>query len=403
MRKRIAYLAFAAALAFCYSCSNDEIVAVNDTPQDNEISFRTLVDGATRSTAGPMVGGTNFAVGDVINVYADFYDASATSHSTYFQADFTKQSSGGFTSANKYYWPSFDTGDKMTFTAIYGGTQVVGTPGKVTAFTPAAAAASQMDLMVARKEVTAKESPVALNFRHALSQIVVQVKNSNANLDFDITGVRIGYVSTEGEFNYDYNYSTSAADIGGVTTTQEATGDATGGNLTDGVSLVKYTNWNQVAVSDANTNKYDQDEWSAQTLTSSQNATELTSFNSWLLIPQTRSKATAYSVATQGNASDNPTLNGSYIALKLAIYNYNGTRGNQLVTEQWCYWPCDFTWNPGYKYTYTVDLAGGGYQPINTTAASTVLKPVLGDDEIIFDPNCTIDYWVVGTGGDVTM
>lgn len=396
MKKNLFILA--AALAVCYSCSNDETVEVN---QGEAISFRSLVEGTTRSTAGPMAG-TTFVEGDKFSVYADFYDASASSHAKYFKADFTKQSTGGFTSANKYYWPAFDTGDKMTFTAIYGGNQVDGTPGKVEEFSPAAAAASQMDLMVARKELTAKETPVVLNFRHALSQIVVQVKNTNANLDFDITGVRIGYVNTTGDFNYDYNYSTKVADAGGVTTTQEATADASAGNLTTGVTLVKSTNWSLTDVTDANTNKYDQDSWSAQPITSTTNQTPLTSFISWLLLPQTQTAATAYAAATQGTASSNPTLAGSYIALKLAIYNYNGTaRSNQLVAEQWCYWPCAFTWNPGYVYTYTVDLAGGGYQPINTKSASTDLDPVLGD-AIVFSPDCTIDYWVV-SNSDVAM
>ena len=135
MKKNLLILAVAGlALA---SCSNDETVAVNQN-DSNEISFRTLVDGTTR-TAGPKAGGTNFVVGDVINVYADWYDASATSHSKYFQADFTKQSTGGFTSSNKYYWPTFDTGDKLTFTAIYGATQKADNPGIIDDYAPAAA------------------------------------------------------------------------------------------------------------------------------------------------------------------------------------------------------------------------------------------------------------------------
>jgi hypothetical protein len=395
MRKNL--LILAAVLAVSYSCSNDETVAVN---QSDAISFRSLVDGATRSTAGPMAG-TSFAVGDVINVYADWYDASATSHSKYFQADFTKQSTGGFTSSDKYYWPAFDTGDKMTFTAIYGGTQVDGTPGKVEAFSPEADAANQMDLMVARKELTAKESSVVLNFRHTLSQIVVQVKNTNANLDFDITGVRIGYLNTTGEFNYDYNYSTSSADVGGQTTPQEATVDASSGNVTAGAALVKSTNWSRTDVTDANTNKYDQT--LSKTLTGEQVATDLSSsgFAPWLLIPQTQTAFSAYAAATQGTASSTPTVNGAYIAMKMAIYNYNGSaRSNRLVAEQWCYWPITVSWSPGYKYTYIVDLAGGGYQPINTTSAATTLEPVLGD-VIVFSPDCTIDFWVTSATTDV--
>lgn len=375
MKKSLFILAAVGALFTLASCSNDETVAVN---QGEAISFRTLVDGTTRSTAGPLAGGTNFAEGDVINVYAGF-TPSGESEAKYFQADFTKQATGGFTSAASYYWPAFTSGDKMTFTAIYGATQSTTTPGSIEGYSPATAAASQMDVMVAKKEVTAKETPVVLNFRHALSQIVVNVKNTNAALDFDITGVRVGYVSTTGDFTYS----------GGVTTTPEETGHTAAAN-----TLVAAGNWTPAAVSDANTNKYEQAWTDAIRIEGAQDATALTSFASWLLIPQTRTAATAYAAATQGTTASNPTLDGSYIALELAIYNYNGSaRSNQLVAKQWCYWPCAFTWNPGYKYTYTVDLAGGGYQPANCSAASTALDPVLGD-VIVFSPDCTVDYWV---------
>ena len=380
MKKNLFILA-AAALALA-SCSSDETVESAALSKSNEINFRTLVSGATRSTAGPFAGGTTFNTNDAINVYAAFYDASATTNRKYFQADFTKQLSGGFTSSAKYYWPAFDTDDKMTFTAIYGATQSTNTVGMVDDYTPAAAAASQMDVMVAKKEVGAKEDPVVLNFRHALSQIVVQVKNTNAALDFDITGVRVGYVSTTGDFTYS----------GGVTTSQEGSGHTTPTNI-----LVDANDWTPAAMTGdtkANSYKYDQT-WAAQTFTSTQSATALTSFNPWLLIPQTQTAATAYIAATQGVATANTTLNGSYIALELEIYNYNGSaRSNKLVTKQWCYWPCAFTWNPGYKYTYTVDLAGGGYQPINTESASTTLDPVFFF-VFVFSPDCTVDYWVV--------
>lgn len=389
MKKNNLLILAVAALGFA-ACANDETTAVNEKlAESNEISFRTLVGGQMRSTAGPMAGGTNFQTGDKINVYAGF-TPSGGSEAKYFQDRFTKQDGdAGFTSVAKHYWPAFASGDKMTFVAIYSdddlGSKIsTSTVGMIDDYSPATAAASQIDVMVAKKEVIAKETKVLLNFRHALSQIVVNVKNTNAALDFDITGVRIGYVSTTGDFTYS----------GGVTNTQEESG-----HISAAQTLVAANNWTPAAVADANTNKYDQA--STGTITSIQSATALTSFNSWLLIPQTQTAANAYAAATKGTAASNPTLNGSYIALKLAIYNYNGSaRSSQLVSEQWCYWPCNFTWNPGYKYTYTVDLAGGGYQPINTESASTDLDPVLGD-VIVFSPECTVDYWVTPADIDV--
>lgn len=386
--KKYFFFAAIAVLALA-SCSSDETIASQATSESNVIGFRTLVDGTTRSTAGPMYG-TSWATGDVINVYADFFDKSADNgnglHGKYFQANFTKQEGGNFTSEKPYYWPAFDTEDVMTFTAIYGATQSAA--GSIASYSPAAAAASQMDVMVAQKAVTAKVSPVVLNFRHALSQIVVNVKNTNANLDFDITGVRVGYVSTSGRFVFS-----------GVTEPQEADGHTAAEE-----TLVDANNWDELSTASATTN-YDQA--STKTITSTQSATALNSFNPWLLIPQEQTAFTAYTSGTQVNpASADPVVNGSYIALKLTIYNYNGTaRSNKLVAEQWCYWPCAFDWDPGYKYTYTVDLAGGGYQPGNVDAAeATTLDKVLSDaDVIVISPSCTIDYWVTPAVNNVTM
>ena len=392
-KKNLLFLAAGGALFALTSCSSDDAIATNQSVEEaNAISFRTLVDGTTRSTKGPLNGGANFAEGDVINVYAGF-TPSGESEAKYFKDNFTKQAGvTGFTSTAKYYWPTFNSGDKMTFTAIYPGDDlssiITATAGNIDNYSPNGTAANQIDVLVAKKEVTDKEIPVILNFRHALSQIVVNVKNTNAALDFDITGVRIGYVSTTGDFTY----------TGGVTTNQQPTGQTTAS-----YTLVSASDWNDLSTPSPST-KYDQS-WSVQAVTAEQTtAVPLSpSFKSWLLIPQTRTKATAYVAATQGTSASDPTLNGSYIALELEIYNYNGTvRSNKLVSKQWCYWPCDFTWVPGFKYTYTVDLAGGGYQPINTKADDTALDPVLGD-VIVFSPACTVDYWVTPADYNVTM
>lgn len=396
MKKNNLLILAVAALGFA-ACANDETTAVNEKlAESNAISFRTLVGGQMRSSEGPMAGGTNFQPGDKINVYAGF-TPSGGSEAKYFQDTFTKQAGdAGFTSVAKHYWPTFASGDKMTFVAIYSADDLesqisTSTVGMIDDYSPATDAADQIDVMVAKKEVTAKEDKVLLNFRHALSQIVVNVKNTNAALDFDITGVRIGFVSTMGDFTYS----------GGVTTDQQPT-DQTIPSYT----LVNANNWTPATMSGdtkANSYKYEQTWSSSQPLTSTQDATALTAFNSWLLIPQTQTAANAYAAATQGTAASNPTLNGSYIALKLAIYNYNGSaRSSQLVAEQWCYWPCAFDWDPGYKYTYTVDLAGGGYQPINTESASNILDPVLGD-VIVFSPSCTVDFWVTPADIDVPV
>lgn len=36
-----------------------------------------------------------------------------------------------------------------------------------------------------------------MNFRHALSQVVVKAKNSNANMKVEVIGVKVGYVNSK--------------------------------------------------------------------------------------------------------------------------------------------------------------------------------------------------------------
>lgn len=369
MKKNYFFLA-AAALAFA-SCSVDETLEVN---QGEAIGFRTNLNGITRAySAGPI---TAFAEGDKFNVYADFGSAK------YFQDDFTlgTDPNSGFWSATKYYWPSdISSTKKMTFTAVFGGTQTAGTPGQVADFTPAAAAASQVDLLVAQHQSSAKETPVVLNFRHALSQIVVKVANSEANFKITVSGVRVGYVAQTGTLNY----------AGGVTDTKNS-------------GFMDQNNWSNTAATGADANKYDQTV-SATLQGKVTTATELTSYAPWLLLPQTLTAASEYTTASSaGVATDAPDFNGAYIALKMTIENWNGAAvTGTVVSEQWCYWPIGTDWIPGKKYTYTINAGSGGYQPTDTDDNKTTLTPVLDNNVIWFSPSCTIDDWSDATAIEV--
>ena len=359
MKKNLFILA-AAGLALA-SCSSDETIATSQA--SNEISFRVLTNGMTRAAAK-----TGWATNDVLDVFAEYKVGSADPQK-FFKADFTKSSSGNFQSSSLYYWPAM-TGNQMTFTSFYGVSQSTTTAGTLAAaFTPNAAAASQTDIMYARKTLTAVEAPVVLNFRHMLSQIDVKVKNSNASLEFDITGVRIGYVATSGTF--------ACTDV--TTTTNE--------------NLAQNT-WTPTALTGelgtkANTYKYDVEELTQNISGKVDAATTIGTFSTWMLIPQNVTAATAYEVNGSA-ATTNPQLNGAYVAIKMNIKNT--ATDDVIIAEQWCYWPIPSVgWNPGYKYTYVVDLAGGGYHPADQNDDG-VLDPVLGTP-IEMSAFCTIDAW----------
>jgi hypothetical protein len=383
MKKNNLLILAVAALGFA-ACANDETTAVNEKlAESNEISFRANVNGQMR-TANAAGEKTAFDEGDAISVYAEYKSGK------YFQDIFTKQAGEtGFTSVNKHYWPSDVTSNSVTFTAIWGSSlttpalTIGSTAGNFTGYKPDAEAANQEDILVAKHTSSTKEAKVLLNFRHALSQIVVKAKNTNPSLKVTITGVRIGYIKTE---------STSFTYSGDATDTRE-TGSGGGGNILQ-------TNWTLVdfvGSTIANSYKYDQDVTTPLALIGNTLDTEheLTGTTSWLLLPQDMTNANGkyatQKTGTKGTAA--PDLAGAYLALKMTIENYNGTAATgTIVSEQWCYWPITQAWNPGYKYTYTINVAGGGYEPEDTNNDKN-LDPVLDGAVIVFSPSCTIDEW----------
>ena len=393
MRKRIAFLSFAAALVFCYSCSNDETVAVNTTPQDNEISFRALMTGMTRA-ADANLGANGFRVTAF---------PTGTAASAYFtNVDFTL-SAGNYTSANKYYWPSASNLDFYAFSpidaAVVGADkQIVPTSDGSTynaasynkfLVTPDETALSnaQVDLVYAKAKNWGKVSGndgtngVTINFRHAESKVVVQLKNSNSSLYFTVKDVKIGYLDAYGVFTYP-----AGTDI-------ETAGQNTGFLLS--------TYWTGQPTTYTGVYQL------ANTASTSYNAAAATPVgNDLILVPQTLYENTVYSGTTAHNWADGTEgspFNGAYIMVEYKVQNGNSSgayivgaadnTGEPSAPEYIkAIWPLkSIVWNPGYKYTYTVDLAGGGYYADNNDT-NTDLDPVLGGSEIMF-ANVTVDAW----------
>ena len=116
-----------------------------------------------------------------------------------------------------------------------------------------------------------------------------------------------------------------------------------------------------------------------------------------ILIPQILTKATAYHHEAEASAAVNDPFKGPYITVKLKIQNsadetyIKGAPSgeNEYVTALF---PLPTTtWAPGKKYTYTVDLAGGGYYPKNNDADED-LDPILEGAEIQF-VYVDVDSW----------
>ena len=371
--KKTFFFAALAAVALA-SCSSDETVAENQAAQDaNAISFRSFVNGATRSTYTPgVITSTTFSADDQINVWA----TKGTSPTAFFSdATFTYSTSNGFTSNPVYYWPATvdASTNKLDFYASYGADQTAA--GVVASFAPSTSG-THYDLLTAKLEVTSKPSAGAaagaLAFKHALSQIEVQVKNTNANLEFVVSGVKIGYVAMNGTCTF-----TSGSPV-----------------------------WSSVTVpTSASSNIYSQA--ISDQLVSSSTPAALTGVTNWMIVPQNLTLSTGiraytktYSSATTGLASADPVLDCAYIAIEMIIRN--ATDDGTIVSKQWCYWPIETNLLAGKKYTYIVDLAGGGYQPCNTRTgdANTDLVPVLENLGIWFSTASSIEEWVTDLNGN---
>jgi hypothetical protein len=311
------------------------------------------------------------------------------------------ETSNTFNSDTKYYWPASGTLDFFAYAPTEEGNAQLDrsdTDYKIFTVTPSTTVAQQVDLIYANTDGKSKSGPytpvggsastygaagVPLNFRHAGAKIVVKVKNSEtSNLKFEITGMKI--VNVDGSATFTYNDAAAPA----------------GDENTDNTGTLKVGDWSNN--NDTRTAVYTTT-FTANTISDKQDVSQFLNSGgtigtadeslNMILIPQTTLDATTeYSAATE-----NAQYLGSYIALKMVIMDNDK---NIVIADattdvdtknKWAMWPVKFTWQPGKKYTYTIDLAGGGYWELNDDA-DIALDPIL-EGAIIKFVDVTVDAW----------
>jgi hypothetical protein len=309
------------------------------------------------------------------------FNVSARKHSpdaAYFTDALYEYGSGSWTCANKHYWPEDDseldfyayapaTSDQITAHADY----------KTFAVKPATTASTQVDLVFAntnQKKKSTDNAGITINFRHAESKVVIMLMNSNSSLKFTIGEVTIGNVKDRGVFTYQSGSSTANTD---------------GRNL----GQLDYDDWAWTSVENTTYTQTVADGTIYSTSTAKQAGVDM------ILIPQQLTTASVYSGDGTG-----ATFNASYITTQLKIQNavnddyIVGTSG--FVTALW---PLPATkWEPGKKYIYTIDLAGGGYFTTNQDAGEDALDPIL-DGALIKFVTVTVDDWADGGNAAVGM
>lgn len=363
----------AGLLLIAASCSKNEVVEVNR--DGDEISFNVVAGNATK--AADIYCNNNKPSG--FTVYAE------SDGKTYINGDRIVSTDGGNTWVNESgtrFWPNESSVD---FYAVENGTitwnpdAAEGTaPASIANFEVPTAVASQKDLLYSVKmdqtkgETAETTSPVTLNFRHALSQIVFNAKNTNANLYVEISGVSVVNVGNKNTFAF----PTDDTDNNMVDTGHDGHfghaidyADGSWGKwnaLTSGATVYPVT-FNTVSVPgtkalvDLTTN-----------VTGDNTVKNEFNKNALLLLPQTTTAWNPETVPYPGTVGK--AENGSYFLVNCAIWNVAGDSinkdtdvllwGGENGAHKQAAIPAAFTWEQGKKYIYTFIFGeGGGYIP----------------------------------------
>ena len=364
------YLLGALGLLAMASCSQDETIGINH--DGDEITFNVVTNSATRAA-------------DVYcnqNLPGGFYVSAISDGKTYIDKDYVTGSNGNWTNTSgTRYWPE----TPVDFYAyVNAGTSYkwsVDGAGKATAkfenFTVNNTVESQEDLLYAVKTNQSKTNgTVNLNFRHALSQIVFQAKNTNANLYVEIAGVSVANVGGTNTFTFpSANTETNIVDHDGNADGVYEDGEF--GDITDGL------NWGTWAALTQGTEQYNVDftEIAVEgnntlvALTTANDAGKEYNSNAMLLLPQ---KTTAWDPETYPRPTAEGNT-GSYLLVDCAIFNVAGDDydadgdvclwGEQKKEGGWTTKelaiPVAFDWQQGKKYVYTLVFGegNGGYNP----------------------------------------
>lgn len=217
-------LILATALVALSACNKEEVVTSDVNLESNEIGFVAVNRKATKANDA-IITGTTYEHDNTFQVwgwqseggaFAEFADAAASN----FMSNLTISWTGGRDSRaeawrnadNYYYWPF--TG-KISFLAVHPSTVAPTTTGwdatnlkpqaTIADYTITPATNETTDLMFATNEGSRRTDALPLVFKHALSQIEVQVKTDDdysADVAFDVESVVFHNIDLSGDVAY---------------------------------------------------------------------------------------------------------------------------------------------------------------------------------------------------------
>ena len=370
MMMKSKYLAVALSAVALTACNNEDVLEVN---QGRGISFQVATEASTRATATTTSTIDNFKVWGF------------TDGKTLMNGIEVSKSGSEWTYDGTIFWPATDVDFYSVSPAENCGGTVNITKDKqeIINFTVNTDQASQVDLLYAvnkgEKKAEHEASPVSINFRHALSQIVFKAKNTNDNLKVIVKGVKIANIKKAGDFTYPdaattvHNNSTTGSIV--ATTQGTWSNVSTAEKFSAGMDAAGVTLDGKV-----------------ETAKDLSNAT-----GALFMIPQA---LTPWNPSTTGALNTSNT--GVYFLLNCQILS--GTNKDIQV------WPSDaekdfaeiavpantLTWEQGKKYVYTFIFGeGAGYEPGENPNPDPTLVGI--------DFEVTVDVFIDGANQDIDM
>lgn len=314
-----------------------------------------------------------------------------------------KWSIGG---ANAYWWQSKSmTGNFAAYAPYDEGF----TPSN--AYTVATDLADQKDVIVAYNTGTGSDftSGVPLNFQHVMSQVIIKALNKDASTHkIEVAGIRLNGLKSTGTLTLPTS-STASGTFSWDSYTPWAVNSS---------AVATYKDRGTAADKDLN----------SQVVTLTTAATQLTD-TPFLLMPQTTGKADLSAT----------TVSGAYISVLIRMtklsdgsvmfptWDTTASATNQASAgTRYAYVaiPVDIAWNPGYKYTYTLNFSSTGIGKVDPTQPTDAPDPDAtgfptgkdgsggegGDpgDDIIDSPvqlyfTVTVDEWTDGGNTPLDM
>lgn len=342
------------------SCTNDEVI---EQRQAAEITYAPTVAMTTRGVT---------TTANIDEYVIDGFLTTDTKKTLYVDNNTFRLTEGKWETNATYFWPYTGSLDFYAYSPISVKDKVVYTEDKgvrsavIKDFEVSTTNANFHDLLYA---VTPDKShangsdlvPVPINFKHALSQVVFNVKNTNSALIVDVEDICIANLVSKGS----YTLPTANTQIAGGPVGTWSLAEKIAGGKTYDAFISKVDNITP--------------ESGTVTLTSSEKG-------AMLLLPQT---ATAWDPK---NDAEN-TAFGSYLLVKCRVWAL-------IAGEKTLLWPhttdtageiiyrniaipLDINWEQGKRYTYTLVFGeGAGYIPPTDTEAGGEVN-IGGGDKVL--------------------